>query len=484
MYNLEYSYLTGDPDFSRRIEAQLSAKTGGRKYVVSMARVQQEQPHGTEGSPQQTTPICASGSCGCSNQSGLTNTAPSCACQSSSACAIPTPATAATVASGSPITAVSAPASFPPLLFSTPSAYPPRDALRSFSLNGYSFSLPASLVGTKEDFHKVQVVWLGDEVEYALLTNCMLNYNRNTFHLYNPTSLRLTNELKSKSKQLARRYYLMEKAKNAEIVGILVGTLGVANYLDVIKYLKSLLLSSGKKSYLFVVGKLNEPKLSNFGEIDLFCLVACPLNTMFDSTGYYRDVVTPFELECALKGKEWNGEYATDFNQILPKSITEGGDPSPSLSSSAATVDDDGADSEDASDDFSHGMRFDPTTGKMRSALPSQLHAKGIKLSDAPEDEDEEGKEGQLITIDNQQLVRVAGGALVQLRTASDFFLTQRSFTGLLMKHEGEKDDAVAKIEPGLSGIARNYKTTALAPPEAEKSETTASPHKQTPEES
>ena len=39
-----------------------------------------------------------------------------------------------------------------------------------------------------------------------------------------------------------------------------------------------LIKSVGKKSYTFVVGKINVPKLANFQEIEAFVLVACPEN--------------------------------------------------------------------------------------------------------------------------------------------------------------------------------------------------------------
>ncbi len=41
-------------------------------------------------------------------------------------------------------------------------------------------------------------------------------------------------------KMLRRRYFLVEKARNASIVGILVGTLGVAGYLDVVDRVREL----------------------------------------------------------------------------------------------------------------------------------------------------------------------------------------------------------------------------------------------------
>lgn len=43
-----------------------------------------------------------------------------------------------------------------------------------------------------------------------------------------------------------------------------------ANYLDVIAHIKRQVVAAGKKWYMFLVGKLNEPKLSNFSEIDIF----------------------------------------------------------------------------------------------------------------------------------------------------------------------------------------------------------------------
>jgi len=69
------------------------------------------------------------------------------------------------------------------------------------------------------------------------------------------------------SRALMRRYYVMEKVRDAGTVGILVGTMGMAGFRDIIKHLKNILKLSGKKSYTFVVGKLNPQKLANFPEV-------------------------------------------------------------------------------------------------------------------------------------------------------------------------------------------------------------------------
>lgn len=76
---------------------------------------------------------------------------------------------------------------------------------------------------------------------------------------------------------------------------------------------------SGRKSYLFVVGKVNVPKLANYAEIDAFVLVACQQNTLMDSKEFYKPIVTPFELQLALSSSdEWTGEFKTDFREVLP----------------------------------------------------------------------------------------------------------------------------------------------------------------------
>lgn len=57
----------------------------------------------------------------------------------------------------------------------------------------------------------------------------------------------------------------------------------VASYLNIIDHLKRIIRASGRKSYLFVMGKLNVAKMANFMEIDCYVLVSCPENSLIDS---------------------------------------------------------------------------------------------------------------------------------------------------------------------------------------------------------
>jgi diphthamide biosynthesis protein 2 len=123
---------------------------------------------------------------------------------------------------------------------------------------------------------------------------------------------------------LMKRFYLIEKAKDVDIIGILVGTLSVSKYLDMIDHLKDIITKAGKRYYMFVVGKLNVPKLANFQEIEMFVVVACPENSLIDSKDLYIPVVTPHELEIALvRGKEWTNSYTTDFQKVLAEQTEE-----------------------------------------------------------------------------------------------------------------------------------------------------------------
>ena len=148
--------------------------------------------------------------------------------------------------------------------------------------------------------------------------------NKCVFHSYNPVSKECRQEGVKVNKHLMKRYYMVEKAKDAGIVGILVGTLGVADYLRTLDSLKQTIKAAGKKCYTFVVGKLNVPKLANFPEVDVFVLVACAENSLIDSSEFYKPVVTPFEMELACNpDREWTGDYAVDFRELLPGMIIQ-----------------------------------------------------------------------------------------------------------------------------------------------------------------
>ncbi|XP_075615713.1 2-(3-amino-3-carboxypropyl)histidine synthase subunit 2 isoform X1 [Balearica regulorum gibbericeps] len=157
--------------------------------------------------------------------------------------------------------------------------------------------------------------------EGLLLTSFMLTWNCCPFSSFNPATGCGRRETLNINRALMRRLYLVERTRDAQVVGILVGTLGVAGYLAVLQHLRKLLHRAGKRSYTLAVGKPNPAKLANFLEVDIFVLVACAQNSLLDSSNFYRPIVTPYELELACNpAREWTGNYFTDFRDLLPGS--------------------------------------------------------------------------------------------------------------------------------------------------------------------
>ena len=101
-------------------------------------------------------------------------------------------------------------------------------------VSGRSCNLPAN-----SPIQEWKVLYIGEEG--MTLTNLMLVLNQCTFYTYNPKTLVLRQDTLNVNQQLRKRYYLMEKAKDANLIGILVATLGVANYLQIIERIKELI---------------------------------------------------------------------------------------------------------------------------------------------------------------------------------------------------------------------------------------------------
>ncbi|KAG8235015.1 hypothetical protein J437_LFUL015678 [Ladona fulva] len=141
-------------------------------------------------------------------------------------------------------------------------------------------------------------------------------------------------ETTERNKFLRRRLFLIEKVREANVIGVVVGTLAMEGYLDSAKQIMSLIRSSGRKCYLIAVGRPTPPKLANFLEIDVFVVIACPESArQLDLRGeYHKPIVTPYEVAAALatpsgdpdgenarRWEKWGGlDYIPDFRELLP----------------------------------------------------------------------------------------------------------------------------------------------------------------------
>ena len=122
-----------------------------------------------------------------------------------------------------------------------------------------------------------RILYVGESENFANLLGLSFPHAAGHF-MYDPSSQdpAIESSVVNVKKALMKRYYLIERARDATRIGILVGTLGVTRYRNVIDYVKGIIKDSGKKPYTFLVGKPNVPKLANFAEvIFVSCFICC-----------------------------------------------------------------------------------------------------------------------------------------------------------------------------------------------------------------
>ncbi|KAK6121539.1 hypothetical protein DH2020_044719 [Rehmannia glutinosa] len=182
---------------------------------------------------------------------------------------------------------------------------------QNYNIGGLSWRLPQ---GRKmEDY---LLFWIGSED--PAFANVVLTFNSCEIVRYDATEDCLITDLSQQKKILMRRYYLFEKAKDANMIGILVGTLGAAGYLHMIHKMRELITKAGKKSYTFVMGRPNPAKLANFPECDVFVNVSCAQTALLDSKEFLAPIITPFEAMLALdRGRQWTGAYVMEFRDLI-----------------------------------------------------------------------------------------------------------------------------------------------------------------------
>ncbi|KAG4955330.1 hypothetical protein JHK85_041710 [Glycine max] len=146
-----------------------------------------------------------------------------------------------------------------------------------YSIGGLTWKLPEG-----QSMDDYLVFWIGhDDSAFA---NVVLTFNACEIVRYDANENRMVTDLFQHRRILKRRYYLVERAKDANIVGILVGTLGVAGYLHIINQMMELITGAGKKAYTLVMGRPNPAKLANFPEV---------------------------------KGSQWTGAYVMEFRDLI-----------------------------------------------------------------------------------------------------------------------------------------------------------------------
>lgn len=279
---------------------------------------------------------------------------------------------------------------------------------------------------------------------------------------HGPSRLQQNNQTK---KLLMRRYATIQRARDADVFGILVGTLGVRHYLEMINRTQALIERKfKKKAYVISVGKLKPEKLMNFAEIEAWVLVDCPESSLltldgktgerFDPKQFGAPIITPWELDIALNSciessshdgqsktkRVWDGKLVLDFEDIL--SVWRA-DESHERSAPTGQHDD-----QSAGDDQQAGPVFSMVTGGYKSRRNWN--------ADRDESQSQSKEVSRLATNDKHELIRSMQGA------ASEYALSHRTYFGLEPR---VGLDPPSKVSQGRFGIPQAYQDDHPIPP-------------------
>lgn len=251
-----------------------------------------------------------------------------------------------------------------------------------------------------------------------------------SIRVYDPDTTISTPEATT-SLLLRRRYATITQMSTTSTWGILINTLSVKHYMHMLNHIQRQLANAGKKSYLFVVGKLNPAKVANFAEIGGWVVIGCWESSLIDSRDFLAPILTPFELDLVLKGDSriWTGEWRADFDGVLQNEQPEE------------------IDNEDDSDDAP--PEFDLRTGR----YVTQSRPMGRRRLQ-PSGKDPGSK--ALSIRSKGDIVSVNGVA----SPAAEYLAQKRSWKGLGSDFEIKYDEEEVEgaiIEQGRQGVARGY---------------------------
>ena len=137
------------------------------------------------------------------------------------------------------------------------------------------------------------------------------------FYLYNPYSKKLTEEAYEHEAMHKIRYGEIERARSAQVFGIVFGTLGRQGNQGLLKEIEGLLRQRGKKFFVIFLSEISPAKLNRFkGKVDAWIQIACPrLSVDWGHCGFDLPLLNTYEAFVCLNEANWldGGVYPMDY---------------------------------------------------------------------------------------------------------------------------------------------------------------------------
>lgn len=284
-------------------------------------------------------------------------------------------------------------------------------------------------------------------------------------HIYPTDATSPSVSLARTAQSLRRRYALLTSLSTNPVYGILINTLSVKNYMHILAHVQTQIAAAGKKSYTFVVGKVNAAKVANFSEIGGWVVIGCWESSLIESRDFWRPMITPWELGVALQGDEervWTGKWEADFQSVLDAGVTAKGQ-NVSVDEHTTQGDTEVQDGDYDSEEESAPPEFDLRTGRYVS------HSRPMRApQQTPKAQQQQSVESAPAS---SALTKRANGDLASVggvvSPGAEFLRSQRTWQGLGSDYAEQNGDEAsaggdgsaraAKMEEGRSGIARGY---------------------------
>lgn len=147
------------------------------------------------------------------------------------------------------------------------------------------------------------VIYLGDgrfHLESAMIANPSIEAFK-----YDPYEKKFTREHYDHKQMRCNRKKCIDQASNAQMFGLILGTLGRQGSLKVMKYLQSRIKHHKRDAVIILLSEVFPTKLALFNQIDAFVQVACPRLSIDWGMAFNKPLLTPYELSVALGDAKW-----------------------------------------------------------------------------------------------------------------------------------------------------------------------------------
>lgn len=134
------------------------------------------------------------------------------------------------------------------------------------------------------------------------------------FYRYDPACLTLTREGFAHNELHVQRKAAIAAAKDARLVGLVLGTLGRQGSVGVLEEIEKLLQHRGVAHFTILLSEISPERLALMSTVDAWVQVACPRLSMdWGSSAYSKPMLTSYEAHVAFGDVTYKDVYPMDY---------------------------------------------------------------------------------------------------------------------------------------------------------------------------